>query len=129
MNVYFIEDNPKFFQEVKKTIEGHLGWVRVIRWTTGDILDSETHMDSSGLLFMDLDLPGQNSLGLFDDIRSKTDIPIVVIDDVEFGAGRIMKALRLGASDYILKPVHNSRLIATVLTHSMGEKYALSEVK
>jgi len=125
MDIYFIEADLKLFQEVKEIVEKNLEHMRVIRCSTENILNGEVQTDSSGLLVMDLDLPGKNSISLFDEIRGKTSTPIVVLDDIKIGAGRVMKALRLGASDYLFKPIHDSRLIATIITHSKGERYAI----
>ena len=124
MDIYLIEDDPKLFRDFKDTIGKHLEHMRLIGCSAERLLDGEVRIES-GLLFMDLDLPGKNSLSLFDEIQGKTKIPIVVLDDIKIGTARIMKALRLGASDYLFKPIHDSRLIATIITHSGGKQYAI----
>ena len=60
--------------------------------------------DPPDLVTIDLGLPDSDGFGLIRDIRSVSDVPIVVItargDD-----SSLIAAIRLGADDYLIKPV------------------------
>jgi len=122
MIVYFIEDDQKLFDEVKKMVESCLGDVKLIGYTPNELKDSEFMPDSSGLVLFDLDCPNVNTISLFEKIHRRIRIPIVILDDVRIGSSRMMKALHLGASDYLFKPIINSHLISAIVTRSKGEE-------
>lgn len=79
------------------------------------LLNLLKHSDSSvDLILLDIKMPGFSGLELLEMIRaSYPHIPIVMMtafNDLDTG----MKAIRLGASDYLAKPVHRETLLATV---------------
>lgn len=70
--------------------------------------------ESIDLILLDIKMPGFSGFELLEMIRaSYPQIPIVMItafNDLDTG----MKAMRMGASDYLAKPVHREALFATV---------------
>ena len=67
-----------------------------------------------GVLIVDLQMPGMDGLEMLDRLKSrKIRFPVVVIT----GFGNIsiaVKAMRVGATDFVMKPWHNERLIGTI---------------
>ncbi|NLE14547.1 MAG: response regulator [Spirochaetales bacterium] len=70
--------------------------------------------NSIDLILLDIKMPGFSGLELLEMIRaSYPQIPIIMItafNDLDTG----MRAIRLGAADYLAKPVHREALLATV---------------
>ena len=125
MNIYFAQDNPELFKEVKETIENNLKNTNVMSCSIEMVKNGETKIDSSCVLMIDMDLPGKNTLEMLNEVKGRTNAPIVVMDDINNGPGRMVRALHLGAVDYVYKPIHPSRLISTVIIHLKEEKRVL----
>ena len=121
MNIYFIEDDHNLFEDVKKALEECLDKVAVVQYIPDELLSGDFRPDSSDLILFDLDCANVNTISLFGEIQRRTKIPIVILDDIRISSGRMIKALQLGASDYLFKPILNSHLISTVIAHS-GEE-------
>ena len=71
---------------------------------------SETKID---LITLDLTLPGQDGLSLARDIRSKSNIPIIMVTGKSDMIDRVV-GLEVGADDYISKPFHLREVLARV---------------
>ena len=70
-------------------------------------------MERPHLVLMDLMLPGTSGFELMDRVREVSDVPIIFLsaNDQE---ENIVKALDMGADDYIVKPFSSTELIARV---------------
>ena len=68
------------------------------------------------LLILDLMLPGRDGFSITQEVRSKKDIPILLVsarrDDIDK-----IRGLGLGADDYMTKPFSASELVARVKAH------------
>ena len=76
-------------------------------------LARSAHFD---LLILDLMLPGRDGFSITQEVRSKKDIPILLVsarrDDIDK-----IRGLGLGADDYMTKPFSASELVARVKAH------------
>lgn len=63
------------------------------------------------LLLLDVMLPGQSGLDLCRDIRSRSDVPIIMLTAMGQLADKVA-GLELGADDYIVKPFEPRELLA-----------------
>src|SRR5687768_9758189 len=61
------------------------------------------------VVFIDLNLPDGNGMGLFDDIEARAATEIILITG-HASVETAVEALRLGAADYLTKPVNFSRV-------------------
>ncbi|WP_088188466.1 response regulator transcription factor [Desulfosporosinus sp. FKA] len=68
------------------------------------------------LILLDLMLPGKNGFELCREIRTKTDIPILMVTAKKESIDKI-RGLGLGADDYIVKPFDPAELVARVNAH------------
>lgn len=73
---------------------------------------SETDID---LVLLDLGLPDENGLELLRELRSESDIPIIVVSGKDSEVDRVV-GLEIGADDYISKPFYPRELLARVRT-------------
>jgi CheY-like chemotaxis protein len=77
----------------------------------------ESHFD---LLFTDIVMPEMDGFELCEEVRNAPDLRhlLVVVASTHYDAGYIIKALRLGADDYVPKPVE-PELVARVVARVM----------
>ena len=86
---------------------------------TGAVCEAE-HPD---LLVLDLGLPGISGFALCKEIRKKGSLPILVLTSRDKMQDEL-KALELGADEYLTKPCHKDRLLArteNLLKRAMGK--------
>ena len=72
--------------------------------------------ESFSLILLDLMLPGKDGLEICKEIRSKVDIPILMVTARMEDIDKI-RGLRLGADDYITKPFSIAELVERVKSH------------
>lgn len=77
-----------------------------------EVLDWLAHNKPS-LILMDIMLPGQSGLALCEKIRSKSDIPVILLTARVEESDRL-EGLELGADDYICKPFSPKEVVARV---------------
>lgn len=90
---------------------------------TGAVCEAE-HPD---LLVLDLGLPGISGFALCKEIRKKGSFPILVLTSRDKMQDEL-KALELGADEYLTKPCHKDRLLArteNLLKRAMGNAHLL----
>ncbi len=66
------------------------------------------------VVLLDLQLPDGDGLTIFDAWASKPGAPAVVVVTADGSLNRAITAMRLGAYDFLVKPVAGSRLLTTV---------------
>jgi len=65
------------------------------------------------LVILDLGLPDKDGFGVLSEIRTWTSVPVIILS-VRDSEDNIVKALDLGADDYITKPFNSKELIARI---------------
>lgn len=65
------------------------------------------------LVILDLGLPDRDGLSVLKEIRTWTNIPVIILS-VKNSEEDIVKALDLGADDYLTKPFNTSELLARI---------------
>jgi two-component system, OmpR family, KDP operon response regulator KdpE len=65
------------------------------------------------LVILDLGLPDEDGLSVLKEIRSWSNVPVIILS-VRNSEEYIVKALDLGADDYITKPFNSSELLARI---------------
>jgi two-component system response regulator ResD len=76
---------------------------------------SATSLERPDLVIMDLKLPTMNGLDAFREIRSSSDVPVIMLTSRSDEVDRIV-GLELGADDYITKPFSPREVVARVKT-------------
>lgn len=110
-HILLVEDDESLASLVKDyfqrqgfqvTVEGH-----------GNNAVELIHNKQPDLVLLDIMLPGKNGLDICKELRTKSDIPVVMLtartDDIDQIVG-----LEVGADDYICKPVQPRLLLAKV---------------
>jgi two-component system KDP operon response regulator KdpE len=106
-----IEDEPQIRRFVRLALEAE-GWqVHEADTAKRGLLDAGTRKPD--LLVVDLGLPDGNGLDVIRDVRSWSNVPIVVLSARSEEADKI-SALDAGADDYLTKPFGVGELLARV---------------
>jgi two-component system copper resistance phosphate regulon response regulator CusR len=112
MNILLVEDDPRIAAVVQQALmeEGH----RVEALTSGR--DAEAHILSMpySMTVLDLMLPEKSGFDILHNVRkAKSSMPILVMSARDAMAD-VVRALDLGADDYVTKPFHLEMLLARV---------------
>lgn len=71
------------------------------------------HNDNVNLILLDLMLPGKNGEEIIKELKSKNNVPIIVISAIQ-DINKKVNLFDLGANDYITKPFNNDELLARI---------------
>ena len=112
INVLLIEDDPAF----QRMISDYFAENNIRTLVASGRQEMTRHLESSGagLIILDLRLGQEDGLDLLREIRSDSELPVIIItghrrDDIDRVVG-----LELGADDYLIKPFHLRELLARV---------------
>jgi len=106
--ILIVEDDPTSLEAMAGyfEVEGY----RVIRAGDSEELDRALTRHQVDLMVLDLRLPGKDGLTLLRELRSHSDLPVIVVsartDDIDH-----IVALEIGADDYLDKPVNLRELL------------------
>lgn len=113
VNILFIEDERNILTFVTKLLYGHNYKVTTaITGTEGLQLINSICPD---LILLDLGLPDMDGQTIIRQVREWSDCPIIVIS-ARTNEHEKVKALDLGADDYIIKPFGSAELLARIRT-------------
>jgi len=113
MKVLIIEDSAEAVEAVSLLFELHWPGVTIISTAEGNKGVELVRIESPHLVILDLGLPDIDGLEVLRQIRSFSDIPVVILSarDAEMDKDR---GLELGADDYVAKPFSPSDFLARV---------------
>ena len=102
-------------QKIKELISQYLIEQNFIVTTAESSAEAKDRMElfSFDLIVLDIMMPGQDGLDLTREIRSKTDLPIILLTAKGDPSDRI-KGLELGADDYVPKPFEPKELLLRI---------------
>ena len=106
--ILIVEDDPTSLEAMAGyfEVEGY----RVIRAGDSDEMDRALVRHDVELMVLDLRLPGKDGLTLLRELRSRSEMPVIVVsartDDIDH-----IVALEIGADDYLDKPVNLRELL------------------
>lgn len=113
MKILIIEDDPNILELVELTFE--LGWpdVKLIKAATGEQGMNALEIEPPDAVILDIGLPDTNGFEIIKAIRLFSDVPILMLT-VRVDERDIVKALTLGADDYLAKPFRQMELLARI---------------
>jgi len=108
-----VVDDERFFREgIRDALEG--GGFGVVTAATGvDALDQAADPEI-GVVVLDVVLPGLDGLEVLRRLRGRRPELRVIILSAHTDQERVLEALRLGAFDYLAKPIHDEELLLAV---------------
>lgn len=106
-----VEDDLRLAALTREYLEGH--GVAVVHVADGRKGLSEALSGRFDAVLLDLMLPGRDGLEVCRELRSRSDVPIIVLTARGEEADRVM-GLELGADDYLAKPYSPRELLARI---------------
>jgi DNA-binding response OmpR family regulator len=98
--VLLVEDDRALAEQLRGHLEG-LGH-EVIGWSVGHRIDPDMPPPVD-LVVLDLMLPERSGFQVLEELRACSDVPVLVLSALD-GSQDKVRALRLGADDYLSKP-------------------------
>lgn len=109
--ILIIDDEPQIRKVLTIALES--ADFKVITAENGNNGIIQTATNHPQLVILDLGLPDRDGLSVIKELRTWTDIPILILS-VRNSEEDIVKAMDLGADDYITKPFNTKELIARI---------------
>lgn len=112
--VLVVDDDPvqRRLLEAAITKQGH----HVLKCETGEsaleLLDAKSA--SVSLIILDLVMPGIGGMGFLEELAKRESAPQVIVQTAQGGIETVVNAMRLGAFDFVVKPVSPDKLAATM---------------
>ena len=126
LTVVLVEDDERLAKLTARYLESHGVTVTIVadgREAIARIL--QTRPD---VVLLDLMLPGMSGLDVCRDLRSRSDVPILMVTARGEEADRVV-GLEGGADDYIAKPFSSRELLARIRAHARRARGAAGPAK
>jgi DNA-binding response OmpR family regulator len=122
-----VVDDERFFREaIREVLEG-AGFEVVTAANGAEALEKAAD-EPFGVAVLDIQLPGMSGLEVLELLRQKNERLRVIILSAHTEQEIVLEALRLGACDYIAKPLHDEELVLAVRrawqSYSEADAYA-----
>lgn len=110
-HILVVDDDP----QICRLLERFLGLegFRVSTAPSGEGMRRVLEADAAELVILDLMLPGEDGLTLARELRSTSDIPVIMLTGKHDTVDKIV-GLELGADDYVTKPFDQRELLARI---------------
>ena len=129
VHVLVVEDEVEMTRALRRSLTAH-GY-EVLLAHTGEQALQLVEQQYPDLILLDLGLPGINGLEVCKQVRKRSEILPIIVVSVRGKEGDKVKALDLGADDYIAKPFGMNEVLARIrvalrhATHSTQTKEPL----
>src|SRR5215470_16107416 len=111
IHVLAVDDDPSMRQMIADYLGDNDIEVTVIG--TGREIAQAMARETIDLIILDLKLPGEDGMQIARELRTESDIPIIMLTGRKDEADRVM-GLELGADDYLTKPFSPRELLARI---------------
>ncbi|MFP2959471.1 response regulator transcription factor [Myxococcus sp. 1LA] len=111
IQVLLVEDDERLARLTARYLQEH-GVVVTVAHTGTDAL-TEANRHGFDVILLDLMLPGRDGLEVCRELRTRTDVPIIMVTARGEEADRVL-GLETGADDYLPKPYSSRELLARV---------------
>ena len=108
--VLVVEDDERLGRQVADTL-AEAGYEPV--WIRDGRSVAWSQVEGASLIVLDLMLPGEHGLDILKRLRKESDVPVLVLSARNETADKV-RALKLGADDYVTKPFWPDELLARV---------------
>ncbi len=113
LKILLVEDNADIREVTNLIFEMHMPEARIIPAVKGADGLALMKSESPDMIILDLGLPDMDGMKVLKEIRSYSDIPIVILT-IRGDETDKVRGLEMGADDYIVKPFNHNELLARV---------------
>ena len=128
IRILSVEDHPVFREGLSTIVGSQPDMVLVAQATNGVEALEEFRRHRPDITLMDLRLPGTNGIDTLIAIRGEFPRARVIILTTSDGDGDIQRALRSGASGYILKSMPKNEMLSVIRSVHAGNRHVPPEV-
>ena len=128
IRILSVEDHPVFRQGLATVIETEQDMVLVGQAENGVEAIAEFRHHRPDITLMDLRLPGANGTDILIAIRGEFPHARIIMLSSSDSDGEIQRALRSGASGYVLKSMPQNQLLAVIRSVHAGKRHVPAEV-
>jgi DNA-binding NarL/FixJ family response regulator len=128
IRILSVEDHPVFREGLSTIIASQSDMILVSQATDAVEALSNFRRQRPDVTLMDLRLPGTNGIDAMVAIRGEFPQARIVMLTTSDGDGEIQRAMRAGASGYILKSMPKNELLGLIRTVHAGRRYLPPEV-
>ncbi|HEX8822526.1 MAG TPA: response regulator transcription factor [Archangium sp.] len=111
IQVLLVEDDERLARLTSRYLQEHGVLVTVAR--TGPEGLAEAHRHAYDIILLDLMLPGRDGMEVCRELRSRSDVPIIMVTARGEEVDRVL-GLETGADDYLAKPYSSRELLARI---------------
>jgi DNA-binding response OmpR family regulator len=111
IRIVYVEDDDRLARLTTQYLRGHGVEVHVVN--RGDLAVAEVLKTRPDVVLLDLMLPGTDGLDVCRQLRSRTDVAIIMVTARTEEADRVL-GLEGGADDYVPKPFQSRELLARI---------------
>lgn len=123
ITIALIEDDADMMEQLKEEIGVYF---RIKGYTTGESALKGIMNDKPELVICDVMLPDMNGYDITQRLKSKTDIPVIMLTALDDENHQI-RSYKAGADDYMVKPCNFRLLIARAIQLISKHKAALAQ--
>ena len=106
-----VDDEPTITEGIKLALETDY---RIVDFSDAETAIPAIKREPPDLILLDIGLPGMNGVEALNEIKADfTDLPVIMITAYE-DIKTVISAMKLGAYDYIVKPIHMDGLEITI---------------
>jgi len=113
LRILIIEDDPNIVDFLKVILQVGLQGVEIITTHLGIRGVELARQYHPAIVLLDLGLPDVSGFEVLEEIRKTSDVPVVILS-VRADETAVVKALGMGADDYVIKPCRQLELIARI---------------
>jgi DNA-binding NarL/FixJ family response regulator len=128
IRILSVEDHPVFREGLSTIVGSQPDMLLVAQATNGVEALEEFRRQRPDITLMDLRLPGTNGIDTLIAIRGEFPRARVIILTTSDGDGDIQRALRSGASGYILKSMPKNEMLSVIRSVHAGNRHVPPEV-
>lgn len=123
IRILIVDDHPALRDGLRAMLGGWPGLTVVAEATTGEEAVAAYREHGPDVVLMDLQMPGMGGVAAITAIRAEWPGARIVVFTTYFGDAQALRALRAGASGYLLKSSLRQELLATIRSVFAGGKH------